>query len=310
MKNFGVLAPIVTSCSKDGSINATAIGNVCSYMLDAGCNGIFVAGSTGRGPWFSLKERAKICRIVREHTGRDIPLFAGCMSSGLDGMLEIAQAMSDSGADVAVITVPGYFAYNHNEVERMFLGFAEKSPLPVLLYDIPAFSGIKLDINTILRLLQHPNIIGLKDSSSDKDRFEELIAAFENYDDKYLFQGKEHLLADSILKGASGIVVSLLHIEPRTFTLLYKAARDGDRERALQIQNEITKVMKLIIESLERRPESSTLFHFLNNILNKRGVCENILIEHEGDCPSWLYEESMKALEICQSALDENSEIL
>jgi 4-hydroxy-tetrahydrodipicolinate synthase len=301
LKEFGVLVPLVTPCYKNGIIDFSGLKNVCKDMIEAGCDGMFIAGSTGRGPWFSLKDRIRLCESVKEYVGDHVPLYAGCMASGLSDMIENAKAMMAAGADVAVITAPGYFSYNHNEIGHIFLDFANNSPLPVLIYDVPVFSGIKLDLNIFLKLSHHANIIGLKDSSSDMNRFRELVTALENNEDKCLFQGKEHLLAESILIGASGIVVSLLHVDPRLFVSLYRAARSGDRNKALRIQNVIIRVMNLVVGCLDRRPETSTLFHFLNNTLKIRGVCENIIIEHEGECPDWLWDESVKAVDICKS---------
>ena len=73
-------------------------------------------------------------------------------------------------------------------------------------------------------------------------------------------------------------------------------------ERAQRIQTEISKVMDLLEASFQRRPETSTLFHFLNWSLRHRGICDNILLEHERHCPQWLADNARRALEICQAA--------
>ena len=304
MKEFGVLVPLVTPCFKNGIIDFKGLKNVCDHMVKAGCSGIFVSGSSGRGPWFSLEDKIKICESVRDQIGSDVMLFSGCMASGIPLMLENARAMSDAGADTAVITIPGYFNYSHNEVEKIFLDFADKSPIPVLIYDIPDFSGMKLDLNTVLKLSNHPNIIGLKDSSSDMPRFKKLTVALEDQSNTFLFQGKENLLMESIVLGAAGFVVSLLHIDPRPFIDLYIASRSGNKEKAEKLQDVIIKVMDLVVECFSIRPETSTLFHFLNNTLRIRGVCDNIILEHEGECPKWLLDKSKKAVELLNNAVN------
>ena len=300
MKYFGVLVPVVTPCSKDGELDIDGLKAVCDEMLEAGCKGIFVAGSTGRGPWFGADDKARICRFVAEHIGPDVPLFAGCMASGLPGMLENARVMADNGAQNAVLTSPGYFNYNQQEIESIFLKFADDSPLPVMVYDIPVFAGSKLDTNMVKRLAKHEKVIGFKDSSADFERFEKLLSVLDGDSDFYLIQGKEHLLAKSILGGASGITVSLIHIDPRLFVALCQAAHSGDAELARRIQVEITKVMNIVKESFARRPEISTLMHIINYALKKRGVCDNVLLAHEGQCPGWIAEQAEKALEICK----------
>lgn len=203
-------------------------------------------------------------------------------------MVDNARAMKDAGATVAVQTAPGYFAYSQREVEDVFLKFADASPLPVLVYDIPAFAGMKLDLAMVQRLARHGNVIGFKDSSSDRDRFQDLLSAFQDKPSFYLLQGKEHFLADSLLAGASGFVVSLLHVDPHLFVKLYGACRSGDQETSRHLQALITQIMKTLEGCFERRPETSTLFHFLNHVLYSRPICQNILLEHEGETPGWL----------------------
>lgn len=295
---LGVLVPIVTPCSRDGRIDKDGLRSVCDCVLQAGCNAIFAAGSTGRGPWFDRKDRMCICRTVAEYIGDGVPLFAGSMASGLSEMLENARAMADSGAHVAVITAPGYFSYSQKEIEAIFLRFADRSPIPVVVYDIPAFTGAKLDLEMVRRLAEHGNIIGFKDSSSDMCRFTELLNALGADSRFCLLQGKEHLLADSLVAGASGFVVSLVHVSPELFVSFYRAVRSGDASMAEKLQGKVTELMRVLNGCFERRAETSTMFHFLDQILRRKGVCENICLDFEGECPGWLAEEAVKALDV------------
>jgi hypothetical protein len=93
-------------------------------------------------------------------------------------------------------------------------------------------------------------------------------------------------------------VVSLLHVAPSLFAEVYNSARTGDRVRARQILRGAPEIIELALRCLERRPETSTMFHFLNYALRRRWVCENILLDHEGICPDWLTAEVEKAVEL------------
>jgi 4-hydroxy-tetrahydrodipicolinate synthase len=271
-------------------------------MLEVGCRGIFVAGTTGRGPWFGLGERQELCRAAADQIKGTVPLFAGCSSSGLPEMLENAQAMADAGAQIAVATVPSYFHYSQSEIETIYLKFADTCPLPVMIYDIPEFTNVKLANEMVLRLARHGNVIGFKDSSADFERFKGLIEALQSFPNFYLMQGKENLIADSLRIGASGFIVSLLHIDPRPFIGVYRAVRAGNEALADSLQAQIDKVIALVRETIERRPPSSTLFHMLNYALQKRGVCNNILLEHDDDAPAWVIENTQQAIELCLTA--------
>lgn len=158
MKDLGVLVPIVTPSTRPCDIDTAGLKSVCRYMLESGCQAFFVASSTGRGPWFSQADRAKVCSTVSVSIGSKTPLFAGCMASGLADMLENARLMADAGAHVVVLTARGYFGYSQHEVETIFLKSADTSPLPVMIYDIPAFTGMKLDTAMVSRIAQHPRL--------------------------------------------------------------------------------------------------------------------------------------------------------
>jgi dihydrodipicolinate synthase/N-acetylneuraminate lyase len=298
MKKLGILVPVVTPCNRKGAVDEDGLRAVCSDVLSAGCQSIFVAGSTGRGPWFSRSDRSRICRSAADLVGEKALLFGGCMGSGLSDMLDNAHAMADAGARIAVVTAPGYFNYSQAEVEVIFRQFADRSPLQVMIYDIPVFAGMKLDLGVASRLATHDNVIGFKDSSADLERFRELARVLGAASRFYLLQGKEHLLADSLRVGASGFVVSLVQIDPRPFVALYHAVEADDRPQADAIQSRIADLLALVESAFQRRPETSTLFHLLNQALRMRGVCENILLEHEGECPGWLEEAAQQALEI------------
>ena len=302
MENLDIVVPIVTPCTRAGALDLAGLEAVCQDLLGKGCTAIFIAGSTGRGPWFNRADRARMCRALADRVGEHAPLLAGCMASGLPDMIENACAMADSGAQVAVVTAPGYFNYNGSETETILARFADASPIPVTIYDIPGFARTKLQKDVLLRLARHGNIIGIKDSSADFERFQQLLAGLRDRPGFCLLQGKERLLAESLLLGAGGFVVSMVHIDPRPFVALSQACRAGQTELARRIQVSICELLDVVEACFERRPETSTFFHLLNCILRRRGLCDNILLEHEGEGPLWLAGEAERALEICEAA--------
>ena len=302
MKDFGPVVPIVTPCTLEGEIDLDGFSAICAEMLDAGSTGIFIAGSTGRGPWFDSSELHKLCRCASDQVKNRATLIAGCTASGLPRMLDNARSMADAGAEIVVATVPGYFHYNQSEIEKIYLKFADGSPLPVIVYDIPEFTNVKFANSMLLKLANHENIIGFKDSSADFNRFKALAEALQHIEGFHLMQGKENLLADSLRIGASGFIVSLIHLEPAPFINLYRAVHAGNYKAGSRIQAEINKVIQLVKETIERRPESSTLFHMLNYAVKQRGRCKNILLDHDGEAPAWVIENTQRAIEICKDA--------
>lgn len=303
MKELGIVVPIVTPCTRSGELDLAGFKSVCQYVLSAGCHSIFIGGSTGRGPWFSRGDRARLCRAAADFTGPDTPLLAGCMAAGLDDMVENARALADAGARMAVVTAPSYLVYSPPEIEKIFLTFADLSPLPVVLYDIPVFAGVKLDWQMIQRLAGHGNIVGFKDSTGDFSRFQAPIALVEQHPDFQLLQGKERFLVDSLLAGAKGFVVSMVQIDARPYAALYQAVRAGKVEQARQLQTATSRAMDLFDEAMAQRPVASTLYHFLNWTLQHRHICQNILLAHEGDCPEMISDMARQAIGIYDEAM-------
>ena len=303
MKELGIVVPMVTPCTRTGELDLDGIRAVCHYVLSAGCHSIFVGGSSGRGPWFSRRDRARVCRAAADFIEPGTPLLAGCMAPGLTDMVENAQAMADSGAKIAVVTAPGYFDYNQSEIETILMKFADAIPLPVMVYDIPVFAKVKLDWAIFQRLARHGNIIGFKDSTADFSRFKSPIRLLDEIPDFQLLQGKERFLVDSLLAGAKGFVVSMVQVDVRPYVALYEATRSGDLELARQLQAKIRQAMDLFDQMFEGRSESSIFFHFLNWSLRHRQICDNILLVHEGDCPPWIAEVGEQTVAIYDRAV-------
>lgn len=302
MKKFGILVPVVTPCDQQGQVDTQGLISVCNEMTGLGCKGIFALGSTGRGPWFDRRDRIKICKAAVSAKKEDTTIFAGVMASGLNDMLENAKAMADAGADIAVMTAPGYFEYSQDEIKNIFLRFIDQSPLPVLVYDIPDFTGVKLDEGLISDLVQHENVVGIKDSSGDRERFLSLLDHFKARDDLYVFQGKEILLAESMLSGASGFVVSLIQIDPLPFVRLWEYAQAGNTEKVYEIQSYISRLQDCVTECMSRRPQTSTLFRLLGLALKARGVCENTSMPHEGELPGWIGDYARQCVDIMKES--------
>lgn len=303
MKQLGVIVPIVTPCTRDGLVDVGGLQTVCDDMMQAGCHGIFVNGSTGRGPWFSRKKRSQICAAVAERLKKNTPLLAGCMATGLEDMLDNAKAMADAGATMAVVTAPMYFPYSGQELESIFLAFADACCLPVMIYDIPELAGTGLKPELLLKLAKHENVVGFKDSSANYDTFRQLLDTLSTAKpDFYLMQGKELLLKDSLQAGASGLVVSMLHVDPRPYVMLYNAVQEGDTCTADRMQESISEMFCCFKGCLDQAGRFSTLIHFMNTTLNDRGIDVNLRLNHEGDCPDWIAQKAKHTLSIARQA--------
>jgi len=266
----GVIVPMVTPVSDNGRPDLHAVARLAVWLLDAGVGGLFVAGTTGRFSHFTPEENAEICRVVVETAKGRVPVLGGIADSGLRRMQANAERMAKAGADCLVATAPYYLKYSDPEREKVLATLVDTVLLPVMLYNIPELVGSALRAEWILDIAQHPNALGLKDSSNDYAFFERILT--HRPKGFILIQGKEPLLARSILAGADGLVVSLAHMNPGLFVELCRAAKQGETAVAERCQREVQSLFDQLIAELKVRPCFSTLMALLEKNLAVQGM--------------------------------------
>ncbi len=232
----GIVTPILTLYRDDEELDEPALRELVRTQVEAGVGGLFAMGSSGEFAMLSNAQRLRATEIIAEEGRGRAPCLMGAIADGVPRVLELARAATAAGADAVVVTAPYYFGWHGDEIERFFARVADRSPLPVVLYDIPSRTHNPIPRETILRLSEHPNIIGLKDTTTDGGRFIHLLLRLEGRDDFALLQGSEPLALPSLLLGAAGAVFSLSNIAPRLSVSLYQACRRGAIEEAKSLQ--------------------------------------------------------------------------
>jgi dihydrodipicolinate synthase/N-acetylneuraminate lyase len=177
-----------------------------------------------------------VAEIICDEARGEASTVVGAIAEGAPRVLEQIREAQAAGGQAAVVTAPYYFGWSAEEIERFFARIADESPLPVILYDIPWRTHNPVARDTIVRLSEHPNIIGLKDTTTDAGRFVDLLLTLEGREDFALLQGSEPLALPSLLLGAAGAVFSLANLAPRTSVDLYEACRRGDLAEARRLQ--------------------------------------------------------------------------
>jgi 4-hydroxy-tetrahydrodipicolinate synthase len=299
------MVPVPTPCSVAGVLHLENLNRLCHDFRDQGCDSLFVLSSTGRGPWFGADERDQIARAAVDAVGKDVPVFVGCQATGMEPMLELARRAEEQGAAGVVVTAPAYFTYSGDELKRIFLTFADRSPLPVLLYDVPMYTQSRFAEEAIFELARHGRILGLKDTSGDQERFARLATRLIDMPDFYLLQGNEQHLMASLDAGGDGVVSTFCALTPEIFVRMHQAWKSGDRPAALRQEARIRQMYELVVECRARRPAISTLFFLVNRVLERRYGSMNILLEHEGDIPADLDEPARRFVELCMGPHEE-----
>ncbi|ELY47496.1 dihydrodipicolinate synthase family protein [Natronorubrum sulfidifaciens] len=228
----GITCPVVTPFDDAGAVDDDAFGDVLEHLLEHDIDGVFPCGTTGEFASLTREERRRVHELAVEHVGGEVPVLAGAAATSRSDVLAYAADAADVGADAIVVTPPYFHTANDPTGNQQFLEeVADRSPLPVLLYNIPVCTGGRLEPETLATVATHDNIVGLKDSSGDLEYF--LSVMRQTPDDFCMLQGYDALLVPALRMGADGGLNALSNVAPEAYGDLYETF-DEPRGEALQ----------------------------------------------------------------------------
>lgn len=264
----GVVVPMVTPFTPDGDVDVAGAARITEHLASAGAS-VFVLGTTGEAPSIDLAGRARLVdAAVRQNAGRTTT-YAGISDNCLAVSVDLARRFADLGALVVVAHVPSFYPLADEEVLRYFELLADRSPVPLMLYNMPSLCKTVLSLGTVDRLSHHPRIVGMKDSQNDTQRLAEALALWKDRPDFAHLTGCAVLSMAALLSGSKGIVPSAANLAPALFHDLYEAARGGDRDRAAGLQARADGIAETYAKG---RPLSQSL-PILKAMMHVRGFC-------------------------------------
>ena len=237
LKLSGLIPPMVTPLDEKRRLDKKGTKNMVNHLLKGGVDGIFLLGTTGEGPHLSYAIREElvktVCRLVK---GR-VPVLVGITETDMDDAVAFASKCEAYGAAAVVAAPPYYFKLTQAECVAWFTEMADRLPLPLVVYDMPAHTDTVIEPATIAKLASHPNIIAMKDSSSIIALFNKFRIALEPFADKFsLFMGPDEAMGEAVLLGADGGVCTGANLWPAQFKAMYLAAKAGDVEKVRRLQ--------------------------------------------------------------------------
>ena len=233
----GLIPPMVTPLDAGRQLDMAGVKNMVGHLLEGGVDGIFLLGTTGEGPHLPYEIRNRLvketCRLVK---GR-VPVLVGITETDLEDALAFAKACGGYGAAGVVAAPPYYFKLTQAECVAWFTELADRSALPVVVYDMPAHTDTVIEPATIAELAAHENIVAMKDSSSVIALFNKFRVVLEPFREKFsLFMGPDEAMGEAVMLGADGGVCTGANLWPAAFKKMYLAARAGDLETVRKIQ--------------------------------------------------------------------------
>jgi len=237
IKIEGIIPPLVTPFTKDGSINENMFRRIINHVLHAGVHGVFVAGS--QGEFFSLErqERIRLFEIAVEEVNGKVPVYAGTAAITTSETVLLTKAAEKSGCDAVSIISPFFIKPNGQELYQYYKTVAEVSNLPVLLYNNPDRTGYNIPVDTIRKLIEIDNIVGMKDSSGNLTYVNEVLRT--NGPDFHFFCGRDTVIFNVLTSGGSGAVPASANVVPKLIVDLYNHVKDGNYEAARQAQYDL-----------------------------------------------------------------------
>lgn len=237
MQLHGVFAAATTPFEADtGDVDVAGFRRNAQFLLDTSLAGLVLFGSTGEGVLVGPDERAELLTVAREMLG-DRLLLVGSGAESTRATLDLCRGAATAGADAVLVHPPGYFRplMTPSALFEHYTAVADRSPVPVILYQIPpAFRSVDLDIPLIARLSQHPNIVGLKDSTGDLAALSEVRrTAAEGF---AVIVGTAAVLQDALDVGASAGILALAAVAPHECSEIYRLWKSGEGEAAARIQ--------------------------------------------------------------------------
>jgi 4-hydroxy-tetrahydrodipicolinate synthase len=242
---FGrVLVAMVTPFTPDGDLDLKGAQELAAHLVDkGGADGLVVNGTTGEAPTTTDAEKAQVIKAVSEAVGDRAKILAGVGTNSTRHTIELSRSAEQSGADGLLVVTPYYSKPTQEGVENHFRSVAEASGLPALLYDIPGRTGTAIETETLLRLSEHPRIVGVKDCKVDLLATARVIA--ETGLDFY--SGNDELILPLYSIGGVGTVSTVGHVVGNEIKAMLDAYDEGDNKEALRRHQALLPVITAIM---------------------------------------------------------------
>jgi 4-hydroxy-2-oxoglutarate aldolase len=242
----GVYPALTTPFAADGSVSLSGLKYNIERYNSTGLTGYVVLGSTGESVLLSRTEMDGILATVKEAAGQGKRLIAGTGAESTAETIERTKRAAEFGYHLALVKTPHYYkpAYKPDVLIGHYRRVADASPIPVLLYSVPIFTGVTLEAPEVAVLSEHPNIVGIKESSGHVMRVAEMVAAAPA--DFQVLTGSAPTLLAGLMVGAKGAILALASALPEKCVELFELVRAGQIEKARELQNVLLKVSKVV----------------------------------------------------------------
>jgi 4-hydroxy-2-oxoglutarate aldolase len=243
----GIFPALTTPFGSDRSVSLSGLKHNIQQYNQTGVAGYVAIGSTGESVLLTSAEVEGILVTVKEAAAKGKTLIAGTGAESTAETIVRTKRAAAIGYDVALVKTPYYYkpVYKPEVYIAHYRRVADTSPIPVLLYSVPQFTGVALEPPEVAKLAEHPNIIGIKESSGNVQRVAEIIASVPP--GFQVLVGSAASVYPSLAVGARGAILALASALPEKCVTLYELFRQGQHEKTRQLQEVLLRASKLIV---------------------------------------------------------------
>jgi 4-hydroxy-tetrahydrodipicolinate synthase len=239
----GVGTALVTPFTRSGDLDEAAVRRLGRRQIEAGVHFLVPCGTTGENPTLDHSERVRIVEMLVDEARGQVPILAGAGGNNTEEIVHLAAEMKKAGAAGLLSVTPYYNKPTQEGLYQHYRAIADSTPLPIVLYNVPGRTGVKIELSTLLRLAAIPNIVGVKEASGNMTEMCEICRSVPP--DFVVLSGDDALTLPLMAIGGRGIVSVASNEIPREMVQMVEAAERGDFAEARAVHARILDLMQI-----------------------------------------------------------------
>lgn len=272
-----IITAMVTPFDEDGKYSKVRLRALIEHLINTGSEGLLVSGTTGEAPTLTHGEKIELIKDAVEIVDGRIPVMVGTGSNNTKQTIEYTNEVAQiKGIDAALVVVPYYNKPDQNGMLAHFRTVADNVNLPIFIYNIPGRTGVEMNVETVIELSKHNNIVGIKDCTG----VENIAKLVENTEDDFLvYSGEDAQALAAKIVGAQGVISVASHLFGNDISEMYQSLEDGNSSKAGQLMRILTPK----VDTLFSKPSPSPVKAGLNELGVKVGGCRLPILTLSGN---------------------------
>ena len=272
-----IITAMVTPFDEDGKYSKVRLRALIEHLINTGSEGLLVSGTTGEAPTLTHGEKIELIKDAVEIVDGRIPVMVGTGSNNTKQTIEYTNEVAQiKGVDAALVVVPYYNKPDQDGMLAHFRTVADNVNLPIFIYNIPGRTGVEMNVETVIELSKHNNIVGIKDCTG----VENIAKLVENTEDDFLvYSGEDAQALAAKIVGAQGVISVASHLFGNDISEMYQSLEDGNSSKAGQLMRSLTPK----VDTLFSKPSPSPVKAGLNELGVKVGGCRLPILTLSGN---------------------------